>query len=130
MPDREVRLRLVVGGGRTRGFPRLRPEDVALNLDADAVPDVAGTISRAPFASGVFQEVYFEKVPYSAFTGSNRGAITEAARLPQPRGRLVIETGSLVPIEEIQEALRRAGFRYVKTTFKGYVRITGRLRRR
>ncbi len=39
--------RLVVGGGRVRGFPRLRAGDVALNIDAGAYPDVQGDIALA-----------------------------------------------------------------------------------
>ena len=61
--------------------------------------------------------------------GSNGCAIAESARLLRDGGRLVIETGSLVPVNELRSHMQKAGFRYVKVTYKGYVRVTGRLRR-
>jgi len=122
-------MRLVVGGGRARSFPKLKPDDISLNIDADALPDVQGDISRPPFRSGAFHDVYFEKVPYGAFTGDNIGAIKEVARILQSGGRLAIETGSLVPKVLLVAALKEAGFQYVRITEKGYVRITARLRK-
>jgi hypothetical protein len=119
--------RLVVGGGRAPDFPSLRPGDLSLNIDADAVPHVQGDINKPPFASGTFPEVYFEKVPYDAFTAANRGAIKEVARILDRGGRLVIETGSKAPLAELQAALRQASFKYVRVTQKGYLRITCRL---
>lgn len=85
--------RLVVGGGRAADFPRLRDEDVAFNIDVDALPDVLGSINQAPFRSQVFAEVYFERVPFGSFTGRNITALWEAIHLLEPEGRLVIETG-------------------------------------
>jgi hypothetical protein len=120
---------LVVGGGRAPDFPKLKPEDIALNLDADAYPDVQGDINQAPFQSGIFDEVYFQKVPYDAFTGENIGAIPESARLLSLGGRLVIETGSKAPLPEVTAAMRAAGFKYIRITNKGYLRLTGRLER-
>jgi SAM-dependent methyltransferase len=108
----------------------LRANDVSLNLDADAQPHVQADINRSPFEPEAFDEVYFEKIPYDAFTGPNVGAIKEVARILRPGGRLVIETGRLVPIKEVRTAMRNQGFRYVKVTDRGYVRITGRLRKR
>ncbi len=119
-------LRLVVGGGSARGFPKLGLGDVSLNIDPDSLPDVLGDINRAPFAPGTFATVYLEKVPYHAFSGQNVRAIEEMARVLQWGGRLVIETGNLAPLDEIVPALRGAGFRYVRITDKGYLRITAR----
>jgi hypothetical protein len=89
---------------------------------------VQGDINRAPFRSGAFREVYFEKLPYDAFSGDHIGAIQEVARLLEPGGRLVIETGSAAPLVEILTALRESGFKYLRVTQKGYLRITGRQR--
>src|SRR5438309_4330272 len=96
--------RLVVGGGRAFGFPKLRPRDLCLNIDADALPDVQGDIGAAPFATASFAEIYFEKVSYDAFTGKNLHAIKEIVRLLEPGGRLIIETGSNVPIADVRRA--------------------------
>jgi hypothetical protein len=84
--------RLVVGGGRAYDFPKLKRHDLSLNIDADALPHIQGDIGAAPLASDLFAEVYFERVPYDAFTGVNVHAIKEAARLLQPGGRLIIVT--------------------------------------
>jgi hypothetical protein len=120
---------LVVGGGRVVVFPRLKAEDLSLNVDAAAMPHVQGDIAFAPFRSSTFHEVFFEKVPYRAFTGRNIGAISEAARILKRAGRLVIETGRLAPLREVMTALSQAGFHYLRVTDKGYLRITGRLKR-
>jgi SAM-dependent methyltransferase len=119
--------RLVIGGGRARDFPRLRPEDISLNIDADARPNVQGDIAGAPFASSSFAEVYFEKVPYDAFSGERPAALGEVARLLQPGGRLVIETGILAPVAEIEAALHRLGFKYLRVRRKAFLRLTCRL---
>src|SRR5437870_893731 len=104
-------IRLVVGGGRVHGFPKLRAEDLAFNIDPEARPDVQGDVIRIPFASETFGEVYFEKMRYDTFTGRNIGALDEAARVLQQGGRLVIDTGILAPVPETRAALRRLGFR-------------------
>jgi len=131
--------RLVVGGGHAPGFPPSKAEDVSLNVDAEAMPDVVGDIAHAPLASGIFDEVYFEKVPFGAFTGGNSIALREAARVLCPGGRVVIEPGWAAPVPEIRAAMREAGFRYVrsKNIFakgaavgeirKSFLRFTGRL---
>jgi hypothetical protein len=119
--------RLVVGGGRAPDFPQLGQFDIALNIDAEALPHVQGDINKAPFRSAVFSAVYFEKVPYDVFSGPNIGAIYEVARLLKSAGRVLIETGVKAPVPEITAAMRRAGFKYVRVTEKGYLRITGRL---
>ena len=110
--------RLVVGGGRA--YPEnLRPDDITLDVRTAARPDICGDIARAPFRSGTFGEVYFERVPFTAFSGRNLGALDEAARLLQPGGRLVIETGRIAPVNEIVAGLRAAGFHTVTVTRRG-----------
>jgi SAM-dependent methyltransferase len=86
-----------------------------LNVDADAIPDVVSDIAHAPLASGVFDEVYFEKVPYHVFASDDDVALREAARVLRPGGRLVIETGWAAPVSEIRAAMRRTGIRYVRS---------------
>ena len=134
--------RLVVGGGRACGFPRLKAGDLALNRDPEAMPDLVGDVAWAPLASGVFEEVCFEKLPFAAFTGDNRRAIKEAVRVLRPGGRLIVETGWAVPGAEVRAAMRQAGLRYVKCknvyakgapvgeVRRSFVRFTGRLRKR
>lgn len=124
-----MKLRLVVGGGKASDFPKLRPGDIAMNIDGVAIPDVQGDINHAPFASGIFAAVYFEKVPFSAFSGKNIGAVQEAARLLEPDGRIVIETGEKAPIDEIAAVMRQVGFRYVRVSRRGFLRVSGKLRR-
>jgi hypothetical protein len=109
-------------------FPRLKAEDISLNIKLEAMPHVVGAINRAPFRDSAFEEVYFEKVPYEAFTGDNLGAIIEVVRVLAPEGRLVIETGRDVPISQVVAAMRRAGFKYIRITDKKFIRISGRLR--
>ena len=135
--------RLVVGGGRAparqvydadfggyievRAFPPLKPGDISLNSDVDALPDVAGDITLAPFADGALREVYFEKVSHEVLTAAGSAAVAEAARVLEAGGRLVIETGSGVPLEQVKKALQGAGFQSLRVTRRGFVRITGRL---
>jgi ubiquinone/menaquinone biosynthesis C-methylase UbiE len=116
-----------VGGGRRPDFPRLKTGDVALNISPRARPHVQGDIARAPFADNSFTEVYFELVPFTAVAGDRVGAIPETARVLTPGGRLVIHTGSGVDLTVLVPALRAAGFRFVRVTNRGYLRITGRL---
>src|SRR6266702_1318155 len=128
MAERKWR-RQAVGGGKAFGFPKPRPHDLSLNIDAHAMPDIQGDIGAAPFPSLSFAEVYFEKVPYDAFTGENLHAIKEAARLLTRHGRLIIETGRNVPLAELRRAMRLAGFKPIRVADKGFVRISGRLGR-
>jgi SAM-dependent methyltransferase len=138
--------RLVVGGGRAGpihvwdpeteawydlpGMPHPRSKDLKLNIDIDAKPDIVGDINQAPFADQTFQEVFFENVTYEAFTGKKLGALNESARVLQPGGRLVIETGSGVKPhrEAIRQRMTELGFKNVRVTEKqGGYRISGRL---
>ncbi len=118
---------MVVGGGRRPDFPRLKRNDISLNTAPRARPHVQGDIARAPFADALFTEVYFEFVPHSAFTERNIRAIAESARVLNPGGRLVIHTGSGVDLTEVRTAMRAAGFRYIRVSDKGYIRIIARL---
>lgn len=117
-------LRLVVGGGRAATFPALRAEDISLNIAGTARPHVIGDIISAPLQAGQFHTVYFERVPFPAFTGRNSGALSEAARLLRPGGRLVIETGSAAPLNEIVTFLRAVGCTHIRVTGRNVLRVT------
>ena len=75
------------------------------SVDTDNTNDI-GDIRAAPFRSGTFGEVFFERVPFTAFTGESVHAIDEAARVLRPGGRIVIQTGRAAPVNEIVESLR------------------------
>ena len=68
--------------------------------------------------------VFFERVPFPAFTGRNRGALREAARLLRPGGRVVLETGSAAPRHEIVTILRAVGFTHIRVTGRNVLRVT------
>jgi ubiquinone/menaquinone biosynthesis C-methylase UbiE len=123
----ERRLRLVVGGGLCPDFPKLKPSDISLNVAERAKPHVQGDIGRAPFEDAIFAEVFFEFVNYSSFTGQNVKAIKECARVLQAGGRLIIHTGRGVNVAEVTAEMRQNGFRFIRVTNKGYIRITGKL---
>ncbi len=99
--------RLVVGGGRATGFPALEAGDVSLNTSLAASPHVMGDIGAAPFKSGSFGELFFERVPFDAITGN---ALSESSRVLQPGGRLSIITGYGADASEITTGLRQNGF--------------------
>jgi hypothetical protein len=120
-------MRLVVGGGWCPDFPKLKTYDASLNTAARTKPHVQGDIARAPFADRVFSEVYFEFVDHGAFTGQNLGALAESARVLQLGRRLIIHTGRGVNVAEVKTVMRAVGFRYIRVTNKGSIRITGRL---
>jgi RHS repeat-associated protein len=86
--------RLVVGGGRSPDMPA--SSGVTLNISADARPHVVGDITAAPFKDGSFDEIYFERVQYTLFEGKDPAALSEAARMLSPGGRLIILTGKKV----------------------------------
>ena len=117
-------LRLVVGGGRVATFPALRAEDVSLNIARTARPHVLGDIASAPFQAGQLRTVFFERMPFPAFTGSNSGALSEAARILRAGGRLMIETGSAAPLHEIVTLLRAVGFTNIRVTGRNFLRVT------
>jgi RHS repeat-associated protein len=114
--------RLVVGGGRAFATEGL-PGDLSLNVDFSADPNVVGDISSAPFKSGSFNSIYFEKVPFQAFTGGNAEALSEAARLLQPGGELAIETGPAAPVAEILQNLQELGFENIYKDEPSFLRI-------
>jgi hypothetical protein len=121
-------LRLVVGGGRAAGFPAAAAGDVSLNIVRGASPTVVGDIANAPFKAA-FGEVYFERVPFTALTGPNIKAIAETARILQPGGKLIIETGIGVRpfIGEVFQALGKAGFKVLEYAEEGGVKIVAEL---
>ncbi len=119
--------RLIVGGGRPPRFLKGQANDVSVNLDAAAAPHVVGDINLAPFRTGSFNEVVFERVQYQSFTGNNAGALQEAARMLRPGGRLNIITGAAAPVDEITLALRAAGFNKIVPQSGDILRITATL---
>ena len=78
----------------------------------------------SPFRSTVFQEVYFERVPFTVFTGQNSQALAETARILQPGGRLVIDTGRAAPLNQLMLRLGEAGFTKISTLQSRTLRIT------
>jgi hypothetical protein len=118
--------RLVVGGGRAPGFPSHTPDDLSLNVSRAAVPDVLGTIAQAPFHDDAFSSLYFERVPFMAFTGQYAGALVEAARILQPGGRLLIETGIYAPERAIVDTLHATGFADLVVERADLLHITAR----
>jgi SAM-dependent methyltransferase len=117
-------LRLVVGGGQAATFPALGAEDISLNIARTARPHVLGDIASAPFQEGQLRTVFFEHVPFPAFTGRNIGALSEAARILRPGGRVVIETGSAAPLNEIVTLLRTVGCTHIRATGRNVLRVT------
>jgi hypothetical protein len=123
-------LRLVVGGGRIARYPAIPAGSIALNTERLVNPHVVGDIAAAPFRCGVFREILFEKVPFDAFTGENIRALGEAAWILRGSGRLIIETGSAAPVDEIVSELTRLGFRNVRAQrVSGFLRFTATLGR-
>ena len=102
--------RLVVGGGRAPGFPVLAAGDIALNIVTSANPHLVADIAFAPLRAASCDTIYFERMPFPAFTGSRLDALAETARLLRPGGRLTIETGWAAPAELIMARLQAEGF--------------------
>jgi hypothetical protein len=97
--------RLVVGGGKAEGFPKLKPGDVSLNVDAAAEADITESINNATkVESSSFDAVHFEDVPFVTDALAARGvpgagitmSLKEAARALKPGGTLTIESGALM----------------------------------
>ena len=105
----------------------MKEDDLCINLDPKALPDVQGDVARLPFCSAQFAEVYLERVPFSAFTGPRIEAVREIARVLQPGGRVIIETGILAPGAQLRGALQEVGFRNIRLTMKGLLRVSARL---
>ena len=123
--------RLVVGGVRNRvgkyaNAPTPQPGDTVLNTDPLAGAEVQADLQTRPFNGTKFTEVYFEYVPYDAFTGANIGGLIEAGRLVKPGGRLIIETGpgAVETLPEILKTLENLGFKTPTVQESPIVRIT------
>jgi hypothetical protein len=102
--------RLVVGGGRAPGFPSLQADDISLNIAPSAMPHILGDIAFAPLRGASCDTIYFERLPFPAFTGGSIDVLAELTRLLRSEGRLVIETGWAAPVEQILARLRAEGF--------------------
>ncbi|GAA3833826.1 hypothetical protein GCM10022226_64000 [Sphaerisporangium flaviroseum] len=110
---------LTIGGGRVGGFPA--KSGIAINIVVDAKPDIVGDVGHLPLRTASIDRVYFECVPFTAFTGDNRGALAAVARVLRPGGELRLLTGSLAPIDAIREDLTRLGFIDIKiNNYDGY----------
>jgi len=106
--------RLVVGGGRAGDMPRLRPNDVSLNIERTTSPNVLGDINHAPFRNESFPEIVFENVEHSVFVGPGSTTVSATYDLLTPGGRLEIQFGSVnAPIDDVVTRLRAEGFRDV-----------------
>lgn len=116
---RRTLRRLVIGGGRAEGMPRPKDGDVAINIDMADGPHVQADAYRLPFKDQALPEVYFEAVPFTAFTGEKIAALKEAARVLKEGGRLVIDTGRAAPEAEIVAALEAAGLKVVEHGLAG-----------
>jgi len=127
IPAPQKLLRLVVRGGRVAAFPTLQSWDISLNIAHVAQPHVLGDIAAVPFQPGQWRTVFFERVPFPSFTGNNSDALSEAAHVLCPEGRLMIETGSAAPLQEITTRLRVLGFTNIHVTGRNFLRITATL---
>lgn len=127
IPAPQKLLRLVVGGGRAAAFPTLQSGDISLNIARAAQPHILGDITSVPLQPGQWRTVFFERVPFPSFTGNNIDALSEAARVLCPGGRLMIETGSAAPLQEITTRLRVLGFTNIHITGRNFLRITATL---
>lgn len=113
---------LVVGGvglpaaGPYAGGPFVRAGEMSLNTDPAARPDVLGDILVTRFPDRSFERVRFERVPFTAFSLNRAGALGEAARILAPGGRIEIETGILMPVEQVMREMPAAGFKDVQLT--------------
>ncbi len=96
---------LVIGGGRTQGFPAHDRDVITLNPDPAARADVTGTLEHFSAAPGSFSHIHFERVPWRALATQHRyGSLCRT--LLAPGGMLTIETGMNAPILDLGSALR------------------------
>ncbi|MDO8757352.1 MAG: hypothetical protein Q7J64_05025, partial [Elusimicrobiota bacterium] len=77
--------RLLVGES---AWPFRRPGDLTMDIDPAVRPKIVGSISAPPIRDGALRQIYWERMPYTAFVGENIGALKEAARILIPGGRL------------------------------------------
>lgn len=116
-----------MGGERAAAFPTLQSGDISLNIAHAAQPHVLGDIVSAPLQPGQWRTLFFERVPFPSFAGNNIDALSEAARVLCPGGRLMIETGSAAPLQEITMRLRVLGCTNIHVTGRDFLRITATL---
>ncbi|WP_028935565.1 LysM peptidoglycan-binding domain-containing protein [Pseudonocardia spinosispora] len=109
--DLGVGARLVVGGGRAPGHLPVGAHDVALNIEADARPDVTADIAAVDLPVEHYREVFFQAIPRTAITGPRIGALAEAMSTLRVGGSLIIVTGSKAGphLAEIESTLRALG---------------------
>jgi len=100
--------RLVVGGGRAPGFPALRNTDLTLNISPTSKADIVADIRQIDTSKvGKFKEVFFERLPFEVI---DEEAISNAANLLKPGGKLHIITGRAANRNKLREHLEQAGF--------------------
>jgi S1-C subfamily serine protease len=103
--------RLVVGGGRASHMPPLSRRDDSINITADDRPGKVGDIATTKSPAGHYQEVFFEGVPFPAFTGAAISALAESMAALRVGGTLIIWSGvrAAPDVPDIVAQLRRLG---------------------
>ncbi len=80
-------------------------DDITVNPDPAALPDVTGTLEDVMAAPGSFSHIHLEKVPWRVIT-SWQGFGSQCKMLLAPGGILTIETGMHAPILDLGSVMR------------------------